>query len=107
MSLKSDLTCSFCKEIYKNPYSLPCGDSLCEEHLNEAFIRKNNSIKCKTCQKVFTLKDNEMIRPNTAMQKLIENERYLSDEEKLIKSNLEESLNKLLRLNAQLQLAKI
>ncbi len=106
MSLKTDLTCSFCKEIYKNPFTLPCGDSLCEEHLKEANIRKNNAIKCKTCQKVFTITDNEMIRPNTAMQKLIENERYLSDEEKLIKNNLEESLNKLFRLNAQLQLSK-
>jgi hypothetical protein len=106
MSLKSDLTCSYCKEIYKNPYSLPCGDSLCEEHLKEPHIRKNNSIKCETCQKVFAIEENEMIRPNTAMQKLIENERYLSDDEKLIKHNLEESLNKLLHLNAQLKLAK-
>jgi hypothetical protein len=106
MSVKSDLTCSFCKEIFKNPYSLPCGDSLCEEHLNEPNIRKKNAIKCKICQKVFTIKDNEMIRPNTAMQKLVEKERYLSDEEKIIKNNLEESLDKLLHLNAQLQQAK-
>jgi hypothetical protein len=55
---------------------------------------------------VFAIEENEMIRPNTAMRKLIENERYLSDDETIIKHNLEESLNKLLHLNAQLKLAK-
>jgi hypothetical protein len=79
---------------------------LCEEHLKEASVRKTNSITCKTCQIEFDVKDNQMIRPNKAMQKFIENERYLSVEEKSIKSHLEQALRDFLYLNEQLQDAK-
>jgi hypothetical protein len=91
-SVKQDFACSFCSKIYKNPFILPCDDTLCEEHLKEVNVRKNNSITCKTCQKEFDVKDNQMIRPIKPMQKLIENERYLSDEEKSLKKQLEDSL---------------
>jgi exonuclease VII large subunit len=79
---------------------------LCEEHLKEASVRKNNSITCKTCQIEFDVKDNQLIRPSKAMQKLIENERYLSDEEKSLKKQLEQALRDFLNLNEQLQDAK-
>jgi predicted nucleic acid-binding Zn-ribbon protein len=44
-----------------------------------------------------------MIRPNKAMQKFIENERYLSDEEKSLKKQLKDSLRDFLDLNEQFQ----
>ena len=84
-SVKQDFACAFCSKIYKNPFILPCDDILCEEHLKEASVRKNNSITCKTCLKEFDVKDNQLIRPSKVLQKLIENERYFSLEEKLIK----------------------
>jgi hypothetical protein len=102
-SIKKDFACSFCSQIYKNPFLLPCYDIICEEHFNEASVRKNNSITCKTCLKEFQVKDNQMIRPSKAMQKFIENERYLSDEEKSLKKQLKDSLRDFLDLNEQFQ----
>jgi hypothetical protein len=107
MSFKIDLTCSFCTKIFKSPISLPCGDTICEQHLKEDTYCKCNSIKCKTCHKDFDLDDlNQLIKPNTIVQKLIEHERYLSDIEKSIKNSLEESLSHLFELNKKMQQSK-
>ena len=40
--LKSSYICSYCSKIYKDPVELPCGDLICEEHLNEEKLLKNN-----------------------------------------------------------------
>ncbi len=64
MSVKADFTCLICSKIFKNPFVLPCGDSICEEHLKESEVLKNNSFKCQSCGEVFEVKNNEMIRPN-------------------------------------------
>jgi hypothetical protein len=66
--IKKDFACSFGSKIYNNPFLLPCDDTLCEEHLNETSVRKNNSITCKTCQNKFEVKDNQMIRPSKVLQ---------------------------------------
>jgi Fe-S cluster biosynthesis and repair protein YggX len=106
MSVKVDFTCLICSKILKSPFSLPCGDTICEEHLKETEVLKNNSIKCKSCEEVFEVKDNEMIRSNTTVQKLIQNERFLSDTEKSKKKSLEDSIENLFQLNEQLQVSK-
>ena len=109
-SVKQDFACSFCSKIYKNPFVLPCYEMLCEEHLKEASVRRRNSITCKTCQSEFDVKDNQFkpINSNSSkpMQKLIINERYLSDEEKSFEEHLEQALRDFLDLNEQLQDAK-
>jgi DNA repair exonuclease SbcCD ATPase subunit len=104
--LNKILRVHFAQKFTRIPFLLPCDDTLCEEHLKEASVRKTNSITCKTCQIEFAVKDNQMIRPSKAMQKLIENERYLSDEEKSLKKQLEQALRDFLNLNEQLQDAK-
>jgi hypothetical protein len=106
MSVKEDFTCLICSKILKSPFSLPCGDTICEEHLKETEVLKNNSIKCKSCEETFEVKDNEMIRSNTTVQKLIQNERFLSDTEKSKKKSLEDSIENLFQLNEQLQVSK-
>jgi hypothetical protein len=106
MSVKVDFTCLICSKIYKNPYSLPCGDTICEEHLKESQVLKNNSIKCQSCKEVFEVKDNQMIRSNKALLMIIQNERFLSDAEKSMKKSLEDSIENLFQLNEQLQESK-
>jgi hypothetical protein len=106
MSVKVDFTCLICSKIYKNPFLLPCGDTICEEHLKEPEVLKNNSIKCKLCEEVFEVKNNEMIRPNKALQKLIQKELFLTASEKVEKKGLEKSLKKFSKLNEQLQESK-
>jgi hypothetical protein len=106
MSVKVDFTCLICSKIFKSPFVLPCGDTICEEHLNESNVLKNNSIKCQSCKETFEVKDNQMIRSNTTVQKLISNERFLSYEEKSKKKSLEDSIENFSQLNEQLQESK-
>jgi hypothetical protein len=92
MSLIADLSCFYCSKIYKKPVSLPCGDSLCEEHLHETKLIQKNKIKCLSCQKEFDLKGNQF-PANKPLQKLIEREIFLSEEERNLKNSLKESFN--------------
>jgi hypothetical protein len=42
-SQKSQLICSNCSRIFKDPIELPCKDSICRQHLKERDIVKQNS----------------------------------------------------------------
>jgi hypothetical protein len=106
MSVKVDFTCLICSKIFKSPFVLPCGDTICEEHLNESQVLKNNSIKCKSCEEVFEVKNNQMIRPNKSFQMLIQKELFLSDAEKVMKKSLEDTIENFYQLSEQLQESK-
>ena len=97
LSLKSKLSCSFCSKIYKSPIILPCADSICAEHLNESHILKQNQIKCSKCNQCFGVKDCIYL-PNKLAIELIDEEMFLSDEEKSLKSQIELGLNDYIRL---------
>ena len=60
--------CLICSKIFKSPFSLPCGDTICEKHLNESQNLKNNSIKCQSCGEVFEVKKqwNDSIKQYTS-----------------------------------------
>jgi hypothetical protein len=98
MSLKSELTCSYCKKIYRKPVILPCNHSLCEEHLKDTDVLKVKSIQCKTCKQEYGINDNEF-KTNEIAQNLIEKEMHLTVAEKTIKKLSETSLNEGLKLN--------
>ena len=98
MSLKSELTCSYCMKIYRKPVILPCNDCLCEEHLKDKDVLKFKSIQCKTCNQEFSLDENEF-KPNKIVQSLIEKEMHLTETEKAIKKLSENFFNEGLRLN--------
>ena len=57
-SPKSQLTCSYCSKIIKDPIQLPCDDSICREHLKERDTLKAKKIKCKKEKRKITLKYN-------------------------------------------------
>jgi hypothetical protein len=106
MSFKVDFTCLICSKIFKRPTSLPCGDTICEEHVKESQVLKNNSITCQSCGEVFEVKDNQMLRPNKALQNLIQKELFLSDVEKSKKKSIEHTIQNFFHLNEQLQESK-
>jgi hypothetical protein len=107
MSFKLDFTCSHCSTIPTRPFSLPCGDTICQEHLTEPNVCQTNSIECQACHEVFEIvDDNEKTSSNEFMQKLTESELYLSDEENAMKLSLEESIQNVSALNAQLKHSK-
>ena len=90
-SQKSQLTCSYCSKIYKDPILLPCGDSICRQHLSERDVVKANRIKCKKCNEEYQVKDNQF-KSNNQLKNSIESHSYLSSEEINLKHELEQSI---------------
>jgi hypothetical protein len=90
---KSQLTCSYCSKIFKDPIDLPCGDSVCREHLSEKSVVKEKRIKCKDCNQEFEVTC-DAFRSNKRIKKLVESQSYLSGEELSLKQELEVSIRK-------------
>jgi hypothetical protein len=90
-SQKSEVTCSYCSSIFKDPIDLPCGDSICREHFSERDVVKEKRIKCKKCNGEYQVKDNEF-KSNNQFKNSIESHSYLSDEELRLKQDLEQSI---------------
>jgi hypothetical protein len=91
LKLKSQLTCTYCSRILKDPILLPCDDSICCGHLSERKVVKENRIKCGKCKQEFQIKGNQF-KSNEALIKLIEDRCYLSEEEISLKKVLEVSM---------------
>jgi hypothetical protein len=89
----SQLTCSYCSKIFKDPIELPCGDCICRQHLSQSTVVKANGIKCKLCNEEYQVKDNEF-KSNNQLKSQIESHSYLSKDEKSFKQKLEESIQK-------------
>ena len=92
-SPKSQLSCSFCSRIFKDPILLLCNDSICRQHLSGREVVKQNKIKCKKCNEEFGVKNNEF-KSNEAMSKLIDGKSYLSVDEIKLKHELKVSIKK-------------
>jgi hypothetical protein len=93
LKLKSQLTCSYCSKIFKDPIQLPCEDSICCGHLRDRDVVKQNKIKCNKCKQEFQVKDCHF-KSNETLKKLIDSQSYLSNEEISLKQELfENSLN--------------
>jgi hypothetical protein len=90
-SQKSQLTCSYCSRIFKNPIILPCDDSICRQHLSERDVVKQNRIKCAKCNEVFQVRNNQF-KSNEDLKKLIESQSHLSSEEQSLKHKLQDSI---------------
>jgi hypothetical protein len=92
-SEKSQVTCSYCSRIVKDPILLPCNDSICREHLNESDVVRENKIKCAKCSEEFQVNGLEF-KSNIELMKLLESHSYLSSEEIELKRELEDSIQK-------------
>jgi hypothetical protein len=92
-SQKSQLTCSYCSRIVKDPIALPCDETICREHLNKRDVVRENKIKCKKCNDEFQVKGHEF-KSNIELMKLLESHSYLSSEELKLKRELEECIQK-------------
>ena len=92
MSLKSTFTCSKCSKIYKDPIVLPCGHTICNQHVQNQLKIKINCIECDN--KEFCLTQT-LLSSNHVVRQLIEREHFLLDAEKNLKKKLEEILARL------------
>ena len=70
MNIKERLTCKCCNEIFINPITLVCGDSICKHHIDE-LVSSNTSekFKCPLCDKENL---NHDLEANKLIQELIE-----------------------------------
>ena len=93
LTLKSQLTCSYCSKIFKDPIELPCDDTICREHLSDRDVLSQDKIKCKECKGEFQVKENKF-KSNKTLKKLIESQSHLSVEEISLKKKLEDSIRK-------------
>jgi hypothetical protein len=91
INLKKTLTCSNCAKILKDPIVLPCDDCICREHLTEKEVLKQNKIKCVKCQQEFKVKNSDF-KSNKLVKQMLDHRVYLSDTEKSLKQNIEESI---------------
>ena len=105
MSLKSILTCSFCSKIFKDPVELPCEDLICQEHLTTKDVQEQNKIKCHECKREFPVK-NEEFKSVKLIQKQLNNQLYLSENEKCLKQQIEESIRDFYKLYEEFSLNK-
>lgn len=88
---KSSLTCSYCSKIFKDPIELPCGDFICQEHLNDQIVKKQNKIICVNCKNCFEVKDNDF-KTSHFLSKHLDDKVYLNDEEIVLKQKIENSI---------------
>ena len=102
MNSKSNFLCSNCPKILKHPIGLPCGCTICGEHLHDKQVKQTNTIKCGTCKKEYNVKENEF-NLNKILEKMLIQGVYLSDEEKAFKLQISQEMNKLKRLFNELR----
>ena len=91
---KSQLTCSYCSKIFKDPILLPCNHSICRDHLKERNVVKENKIKCNKCKHEFQTKDNDF-KSNEEFSDYIECVFHLTEKEISLYQGLEVSVRRL------------
>jgi hypothetical protein len=102
---KSNLTCSYCSKIFKDPIELPCSHNLCKGHLAEKSVAQQNKIKCGDCKKDFKVFDNEFKTINL-VNKLLDDHGYLNDEEFALKKQIEDSIRTFFQMYEEFSLNK-
>jgi hypothetical protein len=79
---RSAFICDFvgCNKYFKEPIALPCGDTICKEHVNSL----NTTIKCPICDEEFVVPE-EGFRINIKMSSLISKNSQLTGQHKQVK----------------------
>jgi hypothetical protein len=83
----SDYFCDFfgCKKYLINPITLPCGQTVCKEHLNDSLEK----IKCPFCD-YDHMKPKEGFQVNIKMNSLINKNFHLTGQHKQVKEMFDE-----------------
>ena len=98
MSLKTKMTCSYCNKIFNEPIQLPCYDFICAQHLSEKKVIEENQIKCFKCSQVFRVDESDFLVYDL-VNYLLQDESYLSGEEKLLKNEMKDRVQEIHRLH--------
>ena len=102
---KTNLTCSYCLKICKDPILIPCKDFICREHLTDKNVIEQNKIKCHKCKQFFEVNGSKF-KIDNLLRRILSGEWYLSSEEKSLKQKIEESLRVFYQMFEQFKLNK-
>lgn len=69
--LEKSIKCRSCQKIIFEPVFLPCGHSICKQHVNEAVGENEKQIKCDICAESFDI-PSKGFAPNRALEGLME-----------------------------------
>ena len=67
------MKCPTCMKILNLPVILPCGHTICKEHVDKAVENNETNIKCKICIESYVIPPNGFVR-NRALESLLEKE---------------------------------
>ena len=89
--LKKIFICSSksCNKYLDKPVTLPCGFTVCQEHIKsnvDYSEQENYTFKCQVCNDEHTVSKNLAI--NQSVSELIDNDIHLSEEQKELKANI-------------------
>ena len=66
MNIKEELACKYCNQIFNNPVTLPCGDTICKHHIEELISNNtSNKFACPLCNE-------EILNQNLSVNKILE-----------------------------------
>ena len=94
MKFRSSLTCMICDLIYTNPVKLPCTKTICKYHLLNSHGSFLKEFSCTFCASNHQVPDRGF-HPNFFVQKQLEQNIHLSQNEINIKINLENLIQRL------------
>ena len=69
--LEKSIKCQSCEEFIFEPVFLPCGHSICKEHVDETVEENEKQIKCDICNESFDI-PSKGFAPNRALEGLME-----------------------------------
>lgn len=101
MNFKEDLTCKYCNDIYKQPITFACGDSVCKHHIEELSLNNSaNKFMCPICNEENSTSN---FKVNKFMQKMVENEFHKFQIDSKYKDTLEGFKNEIKKLETVLK----
>ena len=80
MSIKSEdidlsvhILCPYCKNVYTDPVSLPCGRNICKEHVKGYLTSKDGKqvFNCMLCKSDHQTNENDSFTLNTKIDELV------------------------------------
>ena len=102
---KSNLTCSYCSKILKDPIELPCENYICREHLTDKEVLKDNKLKCLICKQNHDINEHQY-KANKCFKQQLDDKLYLSNEEIALKNKIEETVHVFHEMNEQFTFGK-
>ena len=87
MNFNEDVTCQMCNLVLEYTVTLPCGCWICNQHVTDQLVANKNAIESISCNKTHQIPLEGFI-VNKMANKLIEQELFLTDDEKLLKKSM-------------------